>query len=164
MSWSCHMHGTLSRCFPENSTQKHESTRTCDAIYVFNTRGYWLGSISTKPNQSQIFIAQMPQTILKQISIPTQSIVFEVKYRLHDGVFLVPVLCTHKYREHRTVGQKSGSYSETLNNEYIGRIYQMSSWQFCTLMLGWIRIWTTAVWTIDHLNILIVWTLFIPTI
>ena len=164
MSCSCHMHGIISRCFYENSTQKHEVQGRVTQFMFFNTRGYWLGSTSTKPNQSQIFIAQMPQTILKQISILTQSIVFEVKHRLHDGVFLVPVLCTHKYREHRTVGQKSGSYSETLNNEYIGRIYQMSSWQFCTNAwvdphLNYRRLNYWSFEHIDRLNIK-----FIPTI
>ena len=29
------------------------------------------------------------------------------------------------------ISDKELIYSETLNNEYIGIIYQMSSWQFC---------------------------------
>ena len=38
---------------------------------------------------------------------------------LKDRIVLRHFRCVKKY------------YSETLNNEYIGRIYQKSSWQFC---------------------------------
>ena len=37
----------------------------------------------------------------------------------------------HKNRAEETYQSKTSlNYSETLNKEYIGRIYQMSSWQF----------------------------------
>ena len=43
-----------------------------------------------------------------------------IKY-IYPRTFLAPYM---------PMGKMSGKYSETLNNEYIGRIYQMSDWQF----------------------------------